>query len=161
MTKNDVLSMVMSLEGAEKCRANKVNFIAIPTDEGVVKVSVGLALAEDTKRYKAFNFEAAKAEYKAWEAENALKEAERASKHARVAGPNPEAEARRQNLDNLIANMPAFTNYTATDIYNALADKLDSKMTLMAVGSAAKRLVEHGVLTLTLDENKKKHYSKG
>ena len=60
MNKNDVLSVILSIAGAEKCRQNKTNFIAIPTEDGVVKVSVGTALAEDTKAHKAFNFEAAK-----------------------------------------------------------------------------------------------------
>ena len=161
MNKNDVLSTVMSIPGATMCRVNKVNFIAIPAEDGYVKVSVGTALAEDTKAHKAFNFDAAVAEYKAWEAETALKAAERASRPARVKGPNPEAEARRQALDAQIAGLPAFTDYTATDIMNALAGQLAENVTVMAVGSSAMRLVEQGILTVTVDEKKKKHYTKG
>ena len=160
MTKNDVLSVIMSIAGAEKCRQNKTNFIAIPTDEGIVKVSVGTALAEDTKAHKAFNFEAAKADYKAWEAEGALRAAERANKPVKVKGPNPEAEARRQALDAQIAGLPAFEDKTATDILNDLAGQVAENVTVMAVGSSAMRLVEKGVLTMTLDEKKKKHYAK-
>ena len=160
MNKNDVLSVIMSINGAEKCRANKTNFIAIPTEDGIVKVSVGTALAEDTKNHKAFNFEAAKADYKAWEAEGALRAAERANKPVKVKGPNPEAEARRQALDAQVAGLPSFTDYTATDILNALAGQVAENVTVMAVGSSAMRLVEKGLLTMTLDEKKKKHYSK-
>ena len=160
MTKNDVLSVIMSITGAEKCRQNKTNFIAIPTEDGIVKVSVGTALAEDTKAHKAFNFEAAKADYKAWEAEGALRAAERANKPVKVKGPNPEAEARRQALDAQIAGLPAFEDKTATDILNDLAGQVADNVTVMAVGSSAMRLVEKGVLTMTLDEKKKKHYAK-
>ena len=160
MTKNDVLSTILSIAGAEKCRANKTNFIAIPTEAGIVKVSVGTALAEDTKNHKAFNFEAAKADYKAWEAEGALRAAERANKPVKVKGPNPEAEARRQELDAKVSALPSFTDYTATDIMNALAGQIAENVTVMAVGSSAMRLVEKGVLTVTMDEKKKKHYTK-
>ena len=161
MNKNDVLSTILALEGATMCRQNKTNFIAIPCEDGIVKVSIGTALAEDTKAHKAFNFEAATAEYKAWEAEAALRAAERANKPAKVKGPNPEAEARRQALDNQIAGLPSFTDYTATDLLNALAGQVADNVTVMAVGSSAMRLVEKGVLTMTLDEKKKKHYTKG
>lgn len=160
MTKNDILSVVLALEGAAMCRANKSNFVAIPTEDGIVKVSVGVALAEDTKNHKAFNFEAATAEYKAWEAEAALRAAERANKPVKVKGPNPEAEARRNELDAKVSNLPSFTDYTATDILNALAGQIGENVTVMAVGSSAMRLVDKGVLTMTLDEKKKKHYTK-
>ena len=160
MTKNDVLSTILGIAGAEKCRQNKSNFIAIPCEDGIVKVSVGTALAEDTKNHKAFNFEAAKADYKAWEAEGALRAAERANKPVKVKGPNPEAQARRDELDAKVGALPAFTDYTATDIMNALAGQLADNVTVMAVGSSAMRLVEKGVLTMTMDEKKKKHYTK-
>jgi len=160
MTKNDVLSTILSIAGAEKCRQNKTNFIAIPTEDGIVKVSVGTALAQDTKNHKAFNFEAAVAEYKAHEAETALKAAERANKPVKVKGPNPEAQARRDELDAKVGALPSFTDYTATDIMNALAGQLADNVTVMAVGSSAMRLVEKGILTVTMDEKKKKHYSK-
>ena len=152
--------MILGIAGAEKCRANKMNFIAIPTDEGIVKVSVGSALMEDTKAHKAFNFEAAKAEYKAWEAEGALRVAERANKPAKTRVINAEAEARRNALDELVRALPSFADFTATDILNALAGQVADNVTVMAVGSSAQRLVEAGVLTMTLDEKKKKHYTK-
>ena len=160
MNFSEVLSTVLAIPGAQMCRVNKTNFIAIPTDEGFVKVSVGNALATDTKTCKAFNFEAAKAEYKAWEAEKALKEAEKANKPVKVKGPNPEAEARRQALDAAIEALPAFTNVTATGILEALGNTVPENVTVMAVGSSAMRLVEKGVLSVELIE-KKKYYTKG
>ena len=160
MTKNDVLSTILGIAGAEKCRQNKTNFIAIPTEEGIVKVSIGTALAEDTRNHKAFNFEAAKESYRAWEAESALRAAERANKPVKVKGPNVEAEARRQALDALVEALPSFTDYTATDIMNALAGQIAENVTVMAVGSSAMRLVNKGVLSVSMDEKKKKHYTK-
>ena len=161
MNKNEILSTILAIPGATMARANKTNFVAIPTEDGIVKVSIGTALAEDTKAHKAFNFDAATAEYKAWEAESALRAAERANKPVKVKGPNPEAEARRQALDAQVASLPSFTDYTATDILNALAGKVAENVTVMAVGSSAQRLVEQGLLTMTVDEKKKKHYTKG
>lgn len=161
MTNSEILSTVLAMPGAQMCRVNKTNFIAIPTEDGYAKVAIGTALAKDTKAHKAFNFDAATAEYKAWEAETALRIAERANKPVKVKGPNPEAEARRQALDAQVAGLPAFTDYTATDILNALAGKVADNVTVMAVGSSAQRLVEQGLLTMTLDEKKKKHYTKG
>ena len=51
--------------------------------------------------------------------------------------------------------------YTATDILNALGNTVAENVTVMAVGSSAMRLVDKGILTMTLDEKKKKHYTKG
>ena len=161
MTNSEILSTILAMPGAQMCRVNKTNFVAIPTEDGYAKVAVGTALAKDTKAHKAFNFDAATAEYKAWEAETALRAAERANKPVKVKGPNPEAEARRQALDAQVASLPSFTDYTATDILNALAGKVADNVTVMAVGSSAQRLVESGLLTMTVDEKKKKHYTKG
>ena len=160
MTNTEILSTILSIPGAEMARQNKTNFVVIPTDEGFVKVAVANALAKDTKTHKAFNAEAAIAEYKAYEAETALKTAERANKPVKVKGPDPEAEARRQALDAKVSALPSFTDYTATDILNALAGQVAENVTVMAVGSSAQRLVKQGVLSMTLDEKNKKHYSK-
>ena len=160
MTNTEILSTILSIPGAEMARQNKTNFVVIPTDEGFVKVAVANALAKDTKTHKACNAEAAIAEDKAYEAETALKAAERANKPVKVKGPDPEAEARRQALDAKVSALPSFTDYTATDILNALAGQVAENVTVMAVGSSAQRLVKQGVLSMTLDEKNKKHYSK-
>lgn len=159
MNKNEVLNTIMGIPGAQMARQNKTNFVVIPTDEGIVKVSIGTALAADTKAHKAFNMEAAVAEYKAHEAEVALRDAERANKPVKVKGPNPEAQARRDELDAKIAALPSFTEYTATDIMNALKGQLADNVTVMAVGSGAKRLVEKGILTAEV-KDKKSYYTK-
>ena len=160
MTNTEILSTILSIPGAQMARQNKTNFVVIPTDEGFVKVAVANALTKDTKNHKAFNAEAAIAEYKAYEAETALKAAERANKPAKVKGPNPEAEARRQALDAKLSALPSFKDYTATDILDALAGQVADNVTVMAVGSSAMRLVEKGVLTFSVDEKNRKHYSK-
>ena len=160
MNKNEVLNTILSIPGASMARHNKANFVAIPCEDGIVKVSVGGDLMEDTKAHKAFNLDAATAEYKAWEAESALRAAERASRPQKVKGPNPEAEARRQDLDAKLSALPAFADYTATDILNALEGQVASNVTVMAIGSSAMRLVEQGVLTVNMDEKKKKRYTK-
>lgn len=159
MTNVEILNTILSIPGATMCRANKTNFVAIPTDDGYAKVAVGAALAKDTKNHKAFNFDAAVAEFKAYEAEVALREAEKASKPVKVKGPNPEAQARRDELDAKIAGLPTFADYTATDILNALSGQVAENVTVMAVGSGAKRLVEKGVLTMEV-KDKKSYYTK-
>lgn len=159
MNKNEILNTILAIPGAQMARVNKTNFVIIPGEDGVTKVSIGTALSIDTKNRKAFNAEAAVAEYKAWEAEAALREAEKAAKPVKAKGPSPEAQARRDELDTVVKAMPAFQNFTATDIMNAMGD-LSFKPTRMAVGQCAKRLVENGVLTVEKKE-KKAYYSKG
>ena len=159
MNKTEILNTILAIPGAQMARQNKVNFVAIPCDDGIVKVAVGTALANDTKAHKAFNLEAAVAEYKAYEAETALKAAEKANKPVKVKGPNPEAQARRDELDAKIAELPSFTEYTATDILNALAGQVAENVLVMQIGSSAKRLVEKGVLTSEVKE-KKTYYTK-
>jgi len=158
MTNVEILNTILSIPGAQMARRNKINFVVIPTDEGFVKVAVTNALAKDTKSHNAFNAEAAVAEYKAYEAEVALREAEKATKPVKMKGPNPEAQARRDELDAKITALPSFTEYTATDILNALAGQVGSNVTRMAVGQSAKRLVEKGVITVTNREGDKKSY---
>jgi len=160
MNANEILNSILSLEGATMCRQNKTNFVAIPCEDGIVKVNVGVALAKDTKNHKAFNFDAAKAEYKAYVAEVARKEAEKASKPVKVKGVNVEAQARRDALDNAIEAMPSFTDFTATQVMDALAGVIAENTTVMAVGSSAMRMVEKGVLTVRKDEKGKKFYTK-
>lgn len=158
MNKNEILNTILSIPGATMARANKANFVVIPAEDGIVKIEMKTALATDTKAHKAFNMEAAIAEYKAHEAEKVLKEAEKATKPVKVKGPNPEAQARRDELDAKIESMPSFTECTATDIMNALAGQVTFTLTPMNVGQSAKRLVDKGVLTVGAKENDKKAY---
>ena len=158
MTINELKSLISGIEGAMNARANKINFIVVPCEDGVVKINTTVAIDKDTKNHKAFNMEAAVAEYKAWEAEGALKAAKRANKPAKVAGPNPEAQARREALDAVITAMDPFADRTATDIMNAITGSVDFNLTRMSVGQAARRLVEKGVLTVNTHEGDKKPY---
>lgn len=158
MTINELKNLITGIEGAQNARNNKTNFIVVPCEDGVAKVNVQVALAKDTKNHTAFNMEAAVAEYKAWEAETALKAAEKAARPVKVKGPNPEAQARRDELDAKIAALPSFVEYTATDIRNALGNTVADNVLVMQVGSAAKRLVEKGVLVASTREGDKKSY---
>lgn len=158
MNKNEILNTILAIPGAQMARQNKTNFVVVNADDGIVKVAVGGVQATDTKAHKAFNMEAAVAEYKAWEAEAALKAAEKANKPAKVVGVNPEAQARRDELDTVIGAMPAFTDYTATDIMGAIEGKVAFTLTPMNVGQSAKRLVTKGVLTVGTHEGDKKSY---
>ena len=109
MNMSEITNAILSMNGACMGRVNKSNFIIVPTDDGgYVKVNVTAALAKDTKAHKAFNYDAAVAEYKVWETQNALKAAERAAKPPKEKGPNPEAQARRDALDAAIEALPAF-----------------------------------------------------
>ena len=158
MNTNEILNTILAIPGAAMGRAGKSNFVVIPTEDGYTKVAITAALSKDTKTHKAFNAEAAIAEYKAYEAEVALREAEKASKPVKVKGPNPEAQARRDELDAVIGAMPAFTDCTATDIMTAIEGKVAFTLTPMNVGQSAKRLVEKGVLVASTKEGDKKSY---
>ena len=122
MTISELKTLIAGIEGAVNGRQNKTNFVIVPCEDGIVKISTAVAIDKDTKTHKAFNLEAAIAEYKAWQNEVALREVERANKPAKPTGPNPEAEARRQALDAQIAGLPEFADYTATDIMKALEE---------------------------------------
>lgn len=156
MTINELKNMISGVEGAVYGRTNKTNFIVVPCDEGFAKVEVKLALAKDSDKRTAFNYDAAVAEYKAWEAESALREAEKAAKPAKVKGVNPKAQARRDELDAAIVAMPSFKEMTATDIANTV--KVSYDVSPMLAGSAARRLVEKGILVVTNRENDNKPY---
>jgi len=159
MTIQELTNVLMGVDGAVMGRVKNSNFVIVPLEDGgYAKVNVSKALMEDTKTHAAFNYETAVADYKAWEAAAAMREAERASKPKTPKGPSPEAQARRDELDAMITNLPAFTEYTATDIRAALADKLPSNVLVMQVGQSARRLVEKGVLTVATHEGDKKPY---
>lgn len=159
MTIKELTNVLMGVDGAIMGRVKNSNFVIVPLEDGgYAKVSVNKALMEDTKTHAAFNYETAVADYKAWEAAAAMREAEKASKPKTPKGPSPEAQARRDELDAMITNLPAFTEYTATDIRAALADKLPSNVLVMQVGQSARRLVEKGVLTVATHEGDKKPY---
>ena len=89
MTISELKTLIAGIEGAVNGRQNKTNFVIVPCEDGIVKISTAVAIDKDTKTHKAFNLEAAIAEYKAWQNEVALREVERANKPAKPTGPNP------------------------------------------------------------------------
>ena len=164
MNKTELINSILSNEGAVMCRANKTNFIAIPTEDGIIKVAVSVALDKDTKTNKAFNLDAAVAEYKAYEAEVALREAEKANKPVKEKGVNVEAQARRDAMDKAIAELPAFADKNATEITAMLVEvgflPAEPKPLPMQTGQSALRLVANGILTVGEDEKGKRIYTK-
>ena len=156
MTISEILAHVLTLDGAVMGRRSKTNYVVIPIEDGYATVKITKAIMVDNKRTHGFNYEAAVAEYKAWEAEAALRVAESANHVVKTKGPNPEAQARRDELDAAIEALPSFAEYTATDIANAV--KVSYEVTPMLAGSAAKRLVAKGVLIPSARENDKKTY---
>ena len=62
MNVTEILNTILAIPGAQMARANKTNFVVIPTDEGYAKVAIGAALTKDTKNRKAFNAEAGKSD---------------------------------------------------------------------------------------------------
>ena len=164
MNKTEILNTILSIPGAVMARANKTNFIAIPTEDGIVKVAVTDALDKDTKTCKAFNLEAAVAEYKAYVAETARKAVEKANKPVKEKGVNAEAQARRDAMDKAIAELPAFTDKNATEITAMLVEvgflPAEPKPLPMQTGQSALRLVANGILTVGEDEKGKRIYTK-
>ena len=83
MTISELKALISGIEGAVNGRQNKTNFVIVPCEDGIVKVSTAVAIDKDTKTHKAFNMEAAIAEYRAWEAEGIARAAEKANKPVR------------------------------------------------------------------------------
>ena len=158
MTIAEIRNLVSSIEGAALCRSKSMgNFIAIPTDEGYVSVKVGTLLAKDTKTNKAFDIEAATAEY----AEFEKAQAERAARPHKEKAVNVEAQARRDMLDQTIATFfegaDADRNYTVTEIWESFP--ADTFKTIMECGSACKRFASTGAI-MCVTEGRKNLYHK-
>lgn len=154
----EIRNLVSSITGATMCRSKSMgNFIAIPTDEGYVSVKVGTLLAKDTKTNKAFDIEAATAEY----AEFEKAQAERAAKPHKEKVVNVEAQARRDMLDEDIVaffdGADADRNYTVTEIWESFP--ADTFKTIMECGSACKRVASTGAI-VCVTEGRKNLYHK-
>ena len=159
MTTTEMISNILSqFPGATMVRRSKQNFIAIPkgeNEDGVMeyaKVAVSALLSKDTKTNPAFDFEAAKAEYEAYAAE----QAEKASKPkvAKKSGADPEKVAapnarKEAALAWLIANSG---EHTATEVKAAIDP--DNKVTIMRIGSDLKELMQDGQITCEKHDGK-------
>ena len=146
---------------ATMVRRSKSNFLAIPDGEGgFYSVKVGKLNMKGTDKIAPFDYEAAKEEYDAWEAERAAKAA--APKSGRKSGPDPvkqEEKARRQEA--LVAWMVLNPGeHTCTEIKESMPE-VYGDMTVMTVGSALKPMVEGGTVDKVSHEGKSYYIYKG
>ena len=159
MTTNEMITSILSqFPGSAMVRRSKTNFIAVPmgeNEDGVMeyaKIAVSALLSKDTKTNTAFDFEAAKAEYE----EYAAQQTEKANKPKapKKSGADPEKQAAMAAradaaLAWLIAN-PG--EHTATDI-KAAVDCM-ANVTIMQVGSDLKSLLAAGTVKCEKREGK-------
>lgn len=149
--------------GATMCRRSNSNFLAVPGDvvDGVqtyYAVKVSALLAKDTKVNKAFDFDAAVAEY----AEFATKQAEKSSAPKKSSGADPAKQATKE------ARKAALTEWmrenegehTCTEIKEAMP-KVYGECVIMTVGSDAKELFTAGVLDKRTEKGKNYYFYKG
>lgn len=130
--------------GATMCRRSNSNFLAVPGDvvDGVqtyYAVKVSALLAKDTKVNKAFDFDAAVAEY----AEFAAKQAEKAATPKKSSGADPAKqaakEARKAALTEWMQNNPG--EHTCTEIKEAMP-QVYGECVIMTVGSDLKSVAQ-------------------
>ena len=146
---------------ATMVRRSKSNFLVIPDDEGgFYSVKVGKVNMKGTEKIPPFDFESAKEEYVAWDAERAAKAA--SPKSGRKSGPDPvkqEEKARRQEA--LVAWMVLNPGeHTCTEIKESMPE-VYGDMTVMTVGSDLKPMVESGTVEKVTHEGKGYYIYKG
>lgn len=164
MTMNEIITAVAnSFPGATMCRRSNTNFLAIPGDvvDGVqtyYSVKVSTLLVKDTKTNKAFDFDAAVAEYDEYSA----KQAEKSSTPKKSSGADPAKqaakEARKAALTEWIASNPG--EHTCTEIKEAMPE-VYGECVIMTVGSDAKELFTAGVLDKRTEKGKNYYFYKG
>lgn len=159
MTTNEMLSAILSqFPGSAMVRRSKTNFIAVPmgeNEDGVMtyaKVAVSALLAKDTKTNTAFDFEAAKAEYEAYVAEQAAKANK--PKAERKSGADPEKQAAmKARADAALAWLIENPGeHTATEVKAGVPAMKDT--TIMQVGSDLKSLLAAGSVQCEKKEGK-------
>ena len=157
MTMNEIISAIATAcPGATMCRRSNTNFLAIPGDimDGVqtyYSVKVSALLAKDTKVNKAFDFDAAVAEYDDYITRQAVK----ASITKKPSGADPAKQAAKEArktavFEWLVANSGM---HSCTDIHKALPDVYEGQ-TIMTVGSDCKALAEEGKINKTTEKSK-------
>ena len=126
--------------GATMCRRSNSNFLAVPGDvvndvQTYYAVKVSALLSKDTKINKAFDFDAAVAEY----AEFAAKQAEKAATPKKSSGADPAKQAakekRKAALTEWMLNNPG--EHTCTEIKDAMPE-VYGECVIMIVGSDLK-----------------------
>ena len=146
---------------ATMVRRSKSNFLVVPDGEGgFYSVKVGKVNMKGTEKIPPFDFESAKEEYVAWDAERAAKAA--SPKSGRKSGPDPvkqEEKARRQEA--LVAWMVLNPGeHTCTEIKESMPE-VYGDMTVMTVGSDLKPMVEGCTVEKVTHEGKGYYIYKG
>ena len=164
MTMQNIIDTISTaFPGATMVRRSNSNFLAIPGDvvDGVqtyYSVKVGALLAKDTKVNKAFDFDAAVAEYD----EYATKQAEKASTPKKSSGADPAKqaakEARKQALTEWMRENEG--EHTCTEIKEAMPE-VYGECVIMTIGSDAKELFVAGVLDKRTEKGKNYYFYKG
>lgn len=164
MTMQNIIDAITSAcTGATMCRRSNSNFLAVPgaVVDGVqtyYAVKVSALLAKDTKTNKAFDFDAAVAEY----AEFAAKQAEKASTPKKSSGADPAKQAAKEKRKEALAawmkDNPG--EHTCTEIKDAMPE-VYGECVIMTVGSDAKELLLDGVLDKRTEKGKNYYFCKG
>lgn len=142
--------------------AGGVAFMSETMDEDTglyfpVEIKVSVKNTQATARSEAYDFEAAVAAFAAKPGRRAADPVKKAEREAAKAESAAKKEANLKVLNDWVAGHDV-VEMTATDIYNSIPELQTG--TLMATGSLLKVLVEDGVLNVSLNEKRKKLYTK-
>ena len=160
---NLIDTITTAFPGATMCRRSNSNFLAVPGDvvndvQTYYAVKVSALLAKDTKVNKAFDFDAAVAEY----AEFAAKQTEKAATPKKSSGADPAKQAAKEKrkvaLTEWMRDNPG--EHTCTEIKDAMPE-VYGECVIMVVGSDAKELLTAGLLDKRTEKGKNYYFYKG
>ena len=142
--------------------AGGVAFVSETLDEETglyfpVEIKVAVKNTQATARSEAYDFDAAVAAFAAKPGRRVADPAKKAERDAAKAEAAAKKNANLAVLRDWVAKHE-MVEMTATDVYNAVPELQTG--TLMAVGTLLKELVEDGTVNVTLNEKRKKLYTK-
>lgn len=122
-----------------------------------VEIKVSVKNTQATARSEAYDFEKAVADFAAKPGRRVADPAKKAERDAAKAEAAAKKSANLKVLRDWVANHD-MVEMTATDIHNAIPEF--QGMQVMTVGTLLKALVEEEVVTVSLNEKRKKLYTK-
>ena len=122
-----------------------------------VEIKVSVKNTQATARSEAYDFEKAVADFAAKPGRRVADPAKKAERDAAKAEAAAKKSANLKVLRDWVANHD-MVGMTATDIHNAIPEF--QGMQVMTVGTLLKALVEEEVVTVSLNEKRKKLYTK-
>ena len=122
-----------------------------------VEIKVSVKNTQATARSEAYDFDAAVAAFAAKPGRRVADPAKKAERDAAKAEAAAKKNANLKVLRDWVAKNE-MVEMTATDVYNAVPELQTG--TLMAVGTLLKELVEDGTVNVSLNEKRKKLYTK-